>query len=155
MRKILGWFALAVIVGIIFGCASDIILEEPPSLKGRYEGKYIVTINLGSVSEIEMEQNIIWRFTDREFFMYVDTPKVIREICFCTARGTYRLEERVHLQETSPAPIPDYPCQACDLDLKPDGSFTLEQPTEDSVKLSQMNVDTLREILLKRVPEVE
>ena len=151
MRRIIAPIAVVAVLGIIFACASDIILEEPPSLKGVYEGRYIVTTNFGSPTAVEQKQNIIWKFTDRDFFMYVDTPNVIQDICFCRAMGTYALEEKVRLLETSRVGIPDFPCDACDVALSPDGNFVLELP-QDSVKLTHQNLDTLKEILLVRVP---
>ena len=155
MKRIVGLAVFIVVAAIIFGCASDIILEEPPSLKGVYKGRYIVTIKEGGI-DIETKQPIDWKFTDDSYYMYLDPthPSFIPGECdFCKVYGRYVVEERVKLTQTGEGfPFEELDCQACNNAYSPQGAFTLEQP-EDSVKLTYSSKDTLKEIILERVSE--
>ena len=149
MRKIVGLIAFTALVVIALSCASDIVLEEEFSLKGLYKGKYIWTdLKLNQ----ERVQNIEWKFTDIAFFMNTDPDNQLEE-CFCEASGTYELTERVELDENSTIPRPDLGCGgSCDLELGPDGLFTLEQPG-DSIKLTQSEGNIFKQVLLKRITQ--
>jgi hypothetical protein len=148
VRRIVGLAVFIVVAVIIFGCASDIILEEPASLKGVYKGRYIVTIG-----EQVTKQPIDWKFTDDSYYMSLDSTDVSfkKDECdFCKVYGHYVVEERVRLTQTGEGqPCKDVGCQTCNNDYSPQGSFTLEQP-EDSVKLTYSSSGTVKQILLVR-----
>ena len=151
MRRILSLVAFMALVVIALSCSSDIVLEEEFSLKGLYKGRYIWKDNK---TQQERVQNIEWKFTDINFKMNADPNNYLDE-CFCEAWGTYELTERIKLDENSPIPQPDLGCDgSCDLELGPDGLFTLEQPG-DSIKLTYQSDDgdTLKQILLVRVSQ--
>jgi hypothetical protein len=151
VRKIVGLAVLIVVAVIIFGCASDIILEEPASLKGVYKGRYIVTIG-----EQKTQQPIDWTFDDISYHMFLDPtdPSFIEGVCdFCKVYGRYVVEERVKLTQTGGGlPFEEVNCNSCNDDYSPRGAFTLEQPG-DSVKLTYSSKDTLKQILLVRATE--
>ncbi len=155
MRRIVGITVFIVVAAIIFGCASDIILKEPPSLKGVYKGRYIVTIG-GEEYGVKTTQPIDWKFTDDSYYMNVDTtdPGFIEGVCnFCKVYGRYVVEERVKLTQTGLGqPYPEGKCTACNDVYSPQGAFTLEQPP-DSVNLTYSSKDTLKEIILVRASE--
>ena len=143
--------ALLTLLTLVLSCASDIVLEPPPSLKGDYVGRYVWTY---VPQQLERIQNIKWRFTDRDWFMTADSSNAL-DVCFCISFGTYKVEEKVRLLYQSPQPRPDTGCTGgtCDPDLSPNGSFDLRQPS-DSVVLgyTSENRDTLKQILLVKAP---
>jgi len=155
MKRITVGFTFVTLIAIIFGCASDIILEEPESLKGVYKGRYIVTELSGDYS-IERKQTIDWVFDDVNFHMDIDTLSLNwnRDFCVCNYGGPYISDEKVRLVVSSHL-APGYPgCVACDERLEPVGYFVLEQST-DTLKLSYLDEQNnyLKEILLIRVTE--
>jgi hypothetical protein len=115
VRRIVGLAVFIAVAAIIFGCASDIILKEPASLKGVYKGRYTVTIG-----DQETKQPIDWKFTDDSYYMSVDVtvPSYIPDECnFCKVYGHYVVEERVKLTQIGLGqPYPEDTCSACNDD---------------------------------------
>jgi hypothetical protein len=129
------------ILAFAAGCADDIVLEPPPSLKGNYEGSY--TIKILSTQQSTSE-DIIWQFQDQFFFMNLDTA-AFKSKCFCAVSGDYTLSEGVRLRVL--ASQPDIPCTSCNAAENPDGLFVLDQSTA-TLRLTRQSGDTLKELLL-------
>ncbi len=149
MKKFTGLVAVVALLAFFAGCADDIVLEEPPSLKGVYTGKYIVKQISTSQSK---EENILWRFDDRSFFMNLD-PDNFGGICFCRCFGDYVLAEGVRLKVIGSQPDDDIgECTSCNAAENPEGTFVLDQSTS-TLKLTRQAGDTLKQLLLNKVPE--
>ncbi len=155
MKRIRASFVLITVIAIAFGCASDIVLEEPPSLKGIYKGKYIVTrLDQGT----EEKQVVRWTFEDIRFHMDIDVddPISAQFDCICNYDGAYSVEDKVKLIVNV---IPEVPgglagCDACKDEHRPEGAFDLIR-TADSLKLAYLDAENqiMKEILL--VPATE
>ncbi|HWR82563.1 MAG TPA: hypothetical protein VN285_04615 [Candidatus Deferrimicrobium sp.] len=136
MTKARGLLAALAAAVIAIGCASDIVLEEPPSLKGPYSGLYVVT-ELGE-QPVEHKQRIKWKFTDVSYNMVADTSHPFFDPlqCFCNVYGDYKVEDRVRLKQSQPGTSVGFGCETCRHDWEPEGSFDLDRST-DTLKLSQ------------------
>jgi hypothetical protein len=129
------------------GCADDIVLEPPPSLKGNYVGTY--TIKLLSTQQSTTE-HIIWQFQDQFFFMNLDSTQFGGK-CFCAVSGDYTLGEGVRLRVLASQPDDDIAqCTSCNAAENPDGTFVLDQSTA-TLRLSRQSGDTLKELQLNPV----
>lgn len=152
MRKIIGLIAFTAVIVIILSCASDIILEEPESLKGVYKGRYIVTF---LDEDRKYEQVVDWVFDDKYYHMDIDVDDPIAPTlqCICNYDGIYALEEKVKLALNVPPQPPGnfdgLHCTACDPRLEPVGTFDLDRST-DTLKLKYLDDKNqrLKEILL-------
>jgi hypothetical protein len=145
MRKILSLIAFVALAVIALSCASDIVLEEPPSLKGVYKGRYIVTF---LEEDRKFEQVVDWVFDDKYYHMDIDVDDPIAPTlqCICNYDGVYILEERVRLSlnvaPDPPGDIGSLSCDACDQRLEPVGSFDLIRPPDtDSLKLTYLDTE--------------
>lgn len=129
--------------GIFNGCSSDIVLEPLPSLLGEYEGRYLVTENVGSTSQITTIYEISWRFSDQSYFLKEATPEGL-----CLPSGDYTLTGEVDLEEAAN----NNGCAGVvgNEDFNPRGVFSLRQP-DDSVIMIQQIDDLKKEIRLKRI----
>ena len=82
------------LVVIALSCASDIYLDDPFSLKGNYDGWYIVT----ELSEppVEYRQRILFRFGETDYNLWIDTThaEVDSSLCICHCYGTWKLKNR-------------------------------------------------------------
>ncbi|MEK7774602.1 MAG: hypothetical protein AAB305_01805 [Candidatus Zixiibacteriota bacterium] len=145
--------AFILITGIalfMFGCASDIILEPPPSLKGVYKGRYYITTNPGSVSEIERYQLIDFEFDDISYRMSIDTLNPNKTTFkICKVSGKYNLGDNVALDQITSGPMGGNQFSTCNGDDNPEGQFGYVRK-EDSLILSQQ-VTTPEGTLLKRI----
>ena len=146
MRKLIGSVAFVALIAIIFSCASDIVFEDQPSLKGVYKGRYIVT-ELGE-NPVEWVQNVDWQFKDISYHMDVDMDNATR-FCICNVDGRWVEEEKIRLEETTSLPPGDsgddvLTCTACDDKYNPVGFFVLFNWLPDSLKLTY--VDTLEDL---------
>lgn len=144
---IIALLTLTVIIagGIILSCSDDIVLEPLPSLLGEYEGRYLVTENVGTTSQKTSEYLIQWRFTDQNYFLKEADPNEI-----CTPSGSYTLTSEVDLVEADNA-------NGCygvvgKEEFNPRGIFSLRQPS-DSVILTQQTETMRKEIRLRRLSE--
>ena len=142
---IIAMIALTILIAgsLLMSCSDDIILEPLPSLLGEYEGRYLVTENVGSTSQKTSEYLITWRFSDQNYFLKDADPNEI-----CTPSGSYILTGEVDLQEADNA-------NGCygvvgKEEFNPRGIFSLRQPP-DSVILTQQVDDTRKEIRLHRL----
>ena len=150
MRKKVCWTAFAAGLAILWGCASDIVLEEEAPLKGVYKGRYIVT-TLGQ--DVERIQTIDWVFDDVSFHMDVDAtdPFWNRDFCLYNVDGPYVLENKVRLEVTSAAPpfIENWDCVSRDETVEPNGSFD-KKTSGDTLILTYQDTENnyLKEIKL-------
>ncbi len=139
MRKFVAIISFLAILGIIFGCASDIILEKPPSLKGTYEGRYTVT-NL--VTEEVREQVYIWTFRDTTFNMKLneEDSAFLSLDCMCNYFGKYAMKSRVEFFDLgipeAPGNVGEMVCQTCNEAYAPEGGFTLIRKSNDTLELT-------------------
>ena len=133
----------------MFGCASDIILDPPPSLKGVYKGRYYVVTNPGSVGEIERYQLIDFQFDDISYRMTIDTLNPnITTYKICKVDGKYRLEDNVTLTQLHSGPVGGR-FSTCNSSDNPEGQFGITRKG-DSLILDQQ--ETRAEgTLLKRI----
>ncbi len=141
-----GVFTVILLTASVFiSCSDDIILEPLPTLLGEYEGRYIVTENVGTTSARTHEFDITWRFTDQNYFLRNPLPD---EQGLCSPSGTYTLTGEVELSE----PDNNDGCAGVigQESFNPRGIFSLRQP-EDSIILTQQSDDMRKEIKLLRV----
>jgi len=78
------------------GCADDIIIESPSSLRGSYKGIYEIVWNYGSSTEQKTEfMYVLWSFTDQRFELDNDTTRaiVLDPITYSDMSGSYSLED--------------------------------------------------------------
>lgn len=122
---------------IFISCSDDIILEPLPSLLGDYEGRYFVTENVGSISQITHEYVIRWRFSDQGYWFFDDLDQGI-----CTPSGAYTLTGEVELNQRVSGET-----AVCNREFNPEGVFSLRQPN-DSVILTQQFENVRKEIQL-------
>ncbi|MFQ6008690.1 MAG: hypothetical protein ACE5K8_07035 [Candidatus Zixiibacteriota bacterium] len=157
MRRIVGLAVFITVAVIIFGCASDIILEEEAPLKGVYKGRYTVT---DLTQDIEYEQVVRWTFEDVAFHMDIDVDDPIAEKldCMCNYDGRYELVEKVRLRVTErpvpPGNIGSLSCSACNDIHDPTGSYD-RVTVQDTLKLTGVDSDGKfrRDIVLVRLTE--
>ena len=153
MRRIVGLIALIALVVIALSCASDIVLEEPPSLKGVYKGWYIIT-ELGE-QPVEHKQTINWIFDGKQYNMSMDTlhPGYNEGLCICKVYGDYVVEDKVRLRQSGRG-TEHAGCSTCRQTYNPEGSFNIDRST-DTLKLTRKDTDKdpplLKEIKLLRV----
>ncbi|MFQ5499496.1 MAG: hypothetical protein ACE5FH_07475 [Candidatus Zixiibacteriota bacterium] len=125
MRRFSGGILSTVLVALALGCASDIVLEDPPNIKGIYEGKYSVLDKSGGGGGVLREQNVIWTFEDLFYRMHADPVKPTGE-CFCFVFGSYDLDVGLRLLQDGSQPDDDEPaCQTCQPEDDPVGVFTI------------------------------
>jgi hypothetical protein len=149
MKKFSGFLAIMAFLALFASCADDIILEEPPSLKGTYTGKYIVKI---LSTQQTSEENILWRFEDKFFYMNLDPDKFSGK-CFCQCFGEYVLTEGVRLKVIGSQPDGEVgDCTSCNAAENPEGTFVLDQSTS-TLKLTRQVGDTLKQLLLNKVTQ--
>lgn len=172
MKKVYGVFIGLVALALLFGCADDIILEEPPPLNGAYEGMYKVTTS-GNANKV-FEQPIIWTFTDEEYNMRIDTTRrdEMTDHSFCSNFGEYALTDGLRLvpiRDNQPLggeiklPTGGNPADSVTVDFNsctpgqsPSGLFQLQRGVEGwSLVMKQQASDTLlMEVFLTRVGNV-
>ncbi len=174
MKKVYGVFSILVVLALTFGCADDVILEDPVPLPGAYEGTYRVTIPEGV-----LEQPIVWRFggaadTDSTYNMWIDTTRrsEMTTHAFCNTDGDYRIGNRISLEPRS-GDTRGNPVEAelwvpigeddsvfvsftnCTPDQIPYGFFQIQRNTSgwDLILKQQANDTLLKEVYLNRVGE--
>ncbi len=150
------WIVLLVFAlagSVYLGCRDDILVDEPRSLVGQYEGTYHYYEQdpLTPEDTTDVEQPITFRFTQNTYQLRVDTTQVSsEERIFCDVDGDYELTTGVELEITNPLVTP----AICFQSYGPEGYFTLDLTT-DTVKLSQSltteGVKTTRHIKLLMV----
>ncbi len=135
------------LVVIALSCASDIYLDDPFSLKGNYDGWYIVT-TLTEPLEVD-SQRIIFRFGETDYNLWIDTTheEVDSSLCICHSYGTWKLKNRVELTQTK-AVVHWGECNTCLQDWSPQGAFALRTPG-DTVELTRTNTDLDPDLFLK------
>ncbi len=123
MKKLLVPLAVLVVLAMMFGCADDIYLEADAPLDGVYRGTYTVITDYGSVSADTAMNYVVWRFTETNYFMKIDTAQHTG-MCFCRVDGRYSLTDGVRLVEMN-SRVDDRPpdCQACNEAYNPQGTF--------------------------------
>ncbi len=146
---------LVVVLGLacsFLSCASDIVLDPPPSLVGSYTGWYIYT---NQATGVQKTQTITWLFTDQTYNMQVDFDNEgLTDFCICETFGKYSLEDRVRLDQNGSGPPGGTLCDACnDAAVSPVGLFLLDRTT-DTLKLVQVESGIRKDIKLLRVPDV-
>jgi hypothetical protein len=139
----------------MFGCASDIILEPPPSLKGTYEGRYYVVSNPGAANEIERYQTIDFEFDDISYRMTIDTLNLgVTTFKICKVSGKYVLGDNVVLDQITSGPVGGSKFSTCNNADNPEGQFGITRKG-DSLILDQQVTDAtgtiLKRIALKRL----
>lgn len=136
MTKLVLCAVVVVACALIIGCASDIYLDPPPSLAGRYAGTYARTDQGGS--GVKQEQNILWLFTDQKWVLDVDKDQYT-SFQICESFGRYSLEDRVRLTVDGSQPVGTLPggdnWSSCSDGLNPIGLFTLDRSTSTVVLL--------------------
>ncbi len=144
MKKALICFFTLIMMALIFGCASDIILEEPETLDGDYIGEYIYRARGSGISEDTSIQRITWRFIgdSLKWGMNIDFdhPDFDSTFCICETFGRYLLEDRLRLKEDGSQPNGEL-CSSCNESLNPDGLFLLDRST-DALIMTQLTTTT-------------
>jgi hypothetical protein len=149
MRRVRVFMLVAGIALFMIGCASDIILEEPPSLKGVYKGRYYVILNPGD-NEIERYQIINFEFDDISYRMNIDTlDPNITTFKMCKVDGRYRATENLTLSQLHSGPQGGEKFSTCNSSDNPEGQFSLEN-RGDSLILTQQET-TVDGAILKRI----
>jgi hypothetical protein len=119
-----------ILLGIIIflGCAKDIIVKPPTTLRGVYQGEYCFTDHPGSGQQTEC-QWITWTFTDYNFYM--DAARTDERPPFTCDKwyGTYRLESNIIFDTCIPVGL-------CNPDHEIKGVFNLLR-REDTLFISQ------------------
>ncbi len=128
MRKIASLLLVLGVLAFFIGCADDVFVEPPPTLTGNYVGTY--TLKIGT--QIPMEEEITWRFSQNSYSKRSDYK------VFCDFDGTYELKNGVILNQTNGRPT----VKECNEDYNPTGFFQLDQST-DTVKMTQYDSETL------------
>lgn len=140
-----------ILSAIFYGCASDIILTPPPSLKGVYVGEYRYTRDYGAPNQVLFKQPINWTFEDQSFRMEIDTTSPnLGTHSFCKVSGQYALTTGVRIQIVKSQPMGGQ-FTACTASENPEGTFTLIR-SNDTLFLSLQEDTDLREIVLKPKP---
>lgn len=171
MKKVYGVFSILVVLALTFGCADDIILEDPPPLTGAYEGTYRVTTS-GDAEKV-LEQPIVWTFTDIQYNMRIDTTRrdEMTDHSFCSNFGDYALTDGLRLvpirddqplggEIEVPAPggtgmvLADF--NSCTPSQSASGVFQLLRGVSgwDLIMKQQTDDTLLMEILLNRIGDV-
>ncbi|MFH1686860.1 MAG: hypothetical protein ABIE70_04990 [bacterium] len=124
MKKLLVTVLLAGLA-LIWGCASDIILEPEAPLIGDYEGIYRVTTDFGSAAENVDSSYVLVTFTTQTYIMRIDTARIdtANQFCFCRVDGEYALTEGVRLREKHSLPDGEANCTSCNETHNPVGTF--------------------------------
>lgn len=144
------WLVLA--VAIMAGCAEDIVVEPPQSLRGVYDGEYIVTRDYGSSGGgTTVSQWVVWTFSDQKFWMEA-TKTDQRPKVFCDMSGNYKLETNITLSD------PNTGGDQCDPRDVPEGTFGLRRTIGadnqiDSLYLEQIEGTMKKELRLKKKPQ--
>lgn len=153
MTRIIGLFAFVALAVIALSCASDIFLEEPESLKGEYEGIYLVTVQREPPEE--HKQRIVWTFRGGRYNMTTDSTHENwnPEVCICKVYGKYEVTNKVTLTQATEEGTPHAGCNTCREPYDPKGSFGVEW-SGDTLKLTRTDTipdpDLLKEIKLLR-----
>lgn len=158
MKKVLICLLSLIMIALIFGCAADIILEEPEPLDGYYKGEYIYLARGAGGEEDTSIQRIIWGFDAEEenYYLHIDFdhPDFDISVCICETHGQFSLDERLRLKEGGWTAIGDL-CSSCDLTTNLDGQFLMDRSTnalimtQSSTKLDSTIVKKL--VLYKEV----
>lgn len=154
MRTRLVLLAVILAVGLVVGCADDIVLPEETPLLGLYKGIYSVTRNYGTPSEQVMQNNILWEFKEKLFYMELDSTNNTGD-CFCHVSGEYGLTEGVRLKVlTSGPPGSNLGCTSCEGNDDPDGTF-VRLSSADTLILRLRDGGTFKEVKLLTRPAEE
>jgi hypothetical protein len=152
MKRVAGLVLILGLLGalvLIASCRDDIILEEPDTIKGDYEGT--ITYKVGS--QIPEEQPITWRFTDIAFTMWYDEDKDLQEQGegasrkFCDVQGDYTLSSGVSIDTSYTISF-----DICDESRNPAGTFALDRST-DTLKMTQHDGDSDATLTIKLLRE--
>jgi hypothetical protein len=148
MSKFRAIIIVATIALFVIGCASDIILPEPESLKGVYKGRYYVIQNPGD-QQIERYQQINFEFDDISYRMNIDSlhPNV-QTFKICKVDGKYSLGDNITLDEIHSGP-PGGRFTTCNASDNPEGQFSIIRK-DDSLIMSQQ-ASTPDGAILKRI----
>ncbi len=151
MKKVLFSFFALIMMALMFGCAADIILEEPETLDGDYIGEYIYRARGSGVTEDTSIQRITWRFVGDSLTwgMNIDFehPDFNTDFCICESFGKFLLEDRLRLQEKKWTPNGDL-CSSCNPSTNPEGLFLLDRST-GALKMTQQ-ITTADSIIVKQ-----
>ncbi|MFH1372272.1 MAG: hypothetical protein ABII79_00530 [bacterium] len=142
MKRLALLLISGVLVVIALSCASDIYLEDPFSLKGNYDGWYIITVL--SEPQVVDSQRIIFRFGETDYNLWIDSTheEVDSSLCICHSYGTWKLKNRVELTQSGAVGhwAREGKCMTCLQDWSPQGAFALRTPG-DTVELTRTNTD--------------
>jgi hypothetical protein len=138
-----------VVLGIVFGCQSDIVLPPDAPLAGTYTGvySYITDYKAGQL-EKRITASVIVVFDETNYHMNLDSTIEV-DHCFCAVDGQYAITEGVRLREDTWRPEP---CDACDESQNPRGLFDRETKG-DSLILKHLDGTTLQMLRLLKVSD--
>jgi len=135
-------------------CVRDIVPEQDAPLEGEYYGSYSVTRDYGTPSQETMMNNILWKFSDKLYWMNLD-PENNTGDCFCRVHGEYVLTEGVRLKICTSVPAgSDLGCTSCESNDDPEGTF-VRLSGGDTLILRLREGSTFKEIRLLKVAEEE
>ena len=128
MKRLALLLISGMLVVIALSCTSDIYLEDPFSLKGNYDGWYIVTVL--SEPPVEYRQRILMRFGETDYNLWIDTTHVDVDsnLCICHSYGTWKLTNKVVLTKIKDVVHWEGVCFTCLQDWSPQGAFDLKIP---------------------------
>jgi len=128
MNRLLVFLGCLAVLGLVFGCQSDIVLPPDTPLVGSYVGTYTYSTNYGDrVTQKNYTMQVRFVFGETSYHMNLDTSYQAEDTtCFCAVDGEYRLTEGVRLREEHHIPDEAYGCNSCNNHQNPEGVFVRE-----------------------------
>jgi hypothetical protein len=142
------YMAALIIIILLLGCAKDIIVKGPDTLKGVYNGRYTVITDYGnSGGATTTNEWIDWKFTDYKFYCTVSL-KQTEEPPFCDVSGNYKLQSKIIISDLQIVP------GVCTPEDAPLDTFNLIRKTggagvPDSLFMEQLNgITAIKKIIV-------
>jgi hypothetical protein len=142
------YIAALIIIVLLLGCAKDIIVKGPDTLKGVYNGRYTVITDYGNSSGATTTNEWIdWKFTDYKFYCTVAAKET--DTVFCDVSGNYKLQSKIIISDLQIVP------GVCTPEDAPLDTFNLIRKTgeagvPDSLFMEQLEGTTKKIIVLEK-----
>jgi len=127
-------------------CSDDLIIPPPPSLEGNYAGTYLVVTGYNLANPDTTVSPVSFRFSQERYWFTAEKDSA-DELRFCSPSGLYVLRDIVTFDES----IKNCANVTATERFNPRGDFSIRRP-DDSVIMLQAHADTLKQVLLKRLP---
>jgi hypothetical protein len=128
MNRLLVFLGCLIVLGVVFGCQSDIVLPPDAPLAGSYVGTYTYIEDYRDPqTEKTYKMQVTFEFGETTYHMNLDTAYETEDTtCFCAVDGEYALTEGVRLREDFWVPDEAYGCNSCNETQNPEGVFVRE-----------------------------